>query len=282
MKKFFMAVIAIMMTMSVSAQFYIYLSNGEVLQADSISMVAPIPGTLYGEFSVSETTKVHFSKGNLQYVGTWQFAENQWDVFYDSQSENHRDLFGWGTGDAPNKESMDDSDYATFNEWGVNPITNGGNESNIWRTLTSDEWKYLFYERANAALLFGFGTVNGIDGTIVLPDNWVLPTGASFATSTEKGLSWNIYYYYNNNQDNFSHNTYTAEQWSVMESAGAVFLPSTGFRKGMDVGNQPCGYYWSAKSKDTSYALSLFFNWNSLYPVDQQRRNSGRSVRLVR
>ena len=30
MKKFFMAVIAIMMTVSVSAQFYIYLSNGEV------------------------------------------------------------------------------------------------------------------------------------------------------------------------------------------------------------------------------------------------------------
>ena len=60
-KKFFMAVIAIMMTASVSAQFYIYLSNGDVLQADSISTVAPTPssdnGMLSGEFSVSATEK---------------------------------------------------------------------------------------------------------------------------------------------------------------------------------------------------------------------------------
>ena len=91
MKKFVMAVIALMMTVSVSAQFYIYLSNGEVLQADSISMVAPsIPnlptpsgdGILSGAFSVGESTQVHFSQGNLQYQAstqTWRFAENQYD-----------------------------------------------------------------------------------------------------------------------------------------------------------------------------------------------------------
>lgn len=45
MKKFFMAVIALMMTVSVSAQFYIYLNNGEVLKADSISMVEPSPSS---------------------------------------------------------------------------------------------------------------------------------------------------------------------------------------------------------------------------------------------
>ena len=76
MKKIFMAVIAIMMTVSASAQFYIYLSNGEVLQADSVSLIPPAPkpinGMLCGEFSVSATTKVHFSQGNLQYVGTWK------------------------------------------------------------------------------------------------------------------------------------------------------------------------------------------------------------------
>ena len=36
-----MAVIAMMMAVCVSAQFYIYLSNGSVLEADSISTVAP-------------------------------------------------------------------------------------------------------------------------------------------------------------------------------------------------------------------------------------------------
>lgn len=46
MKKFFMAVIALMMTVSVSAQFYIYLNTGEVLKADSISMVEPSPSSI--------------------------------------------------------------------------------------------------------------------------------------------------------------------------------------------------------------------------------------------
>ena len=41
MKKMFMAVIALMMTISASAQFYIYYSDGTVSKVDSISMVAP-------------------------------------------------------------------------------------------------------------------------------------------------------------------------------------------------------------------------------------------------
>lgn len=80
-----------------------------------------------GEFSVSETKKVYFSAGNLQYNPDevkWRIAENQWDfVGYTSLSENYGiveggnnrysptiiqagnlnawpywiDLFGWGT-----------------------------------------------------------------------------------------------------------------------------------------------------------------------------------------
>ena len=69
MKKFFMAVIAFMMTISASAQFYIYCSDGNVIKVDSISMVAPsydeTPGI--GTFSVSDSKQVTFSKGNLQY-----------------------------------------------------------------------------------------------------------------------------------------------------------------------------------------------------------------------
>ena len=41
MKKLFMAVIALMMTISTSAQFYIYFSDGTVAKVDSISMIAP-------------------------------------------------------------------------------------------------------------------------------------------------------------------------------------------------------------------------------------------------
>ncbi len=44
MKKMFMAVIALMMTISASAQFYIYCSDGNVIKVDSISMVSPAQG----------------------------------------------------------------------------------------------------------------------------------------------------------------------------------------------------------------------------------------------
>ena len=307
MKKIFTAVIALLMTVSVSAQFYIYLSNGEVLKADSISLVAPTTpsdeGILSGEFSVSATEKVHFSKGNLQatYNGSswsWSFATNQWDYIGDAaantaitgngtvSTNGTVDLFGWSTA-ATYFGIHNSTDYSIYSgdfvDWGTNAITNGGNEANAWRTLTKDEWVYLFYTRENAATLFGLGSVNGVNGTILLPDNWTLPAGASFTASTTQGLADQGTYFSNSSGNNFSHNTYTAEQWSVMESAGAVFLPAAGYRGGTGVyyvGSY--GYYWSATPFVTNYAYYLDFGSSYLRPQYYGYRSSGRSVRLVR
>ena len=240
------------------------------------------PGALPGEFSVSASQKVQFSQGNLQYVGTWQFADHQWDCFGNSQSDNHRDLFGWGTGDAPNKVSTDYNDYSSFVDWGTNAITNGGDEANVWRTLTRDEWVYLFYTRTNAAMLFGLGSVNGVNGTILLPDDWTLPAGASFTASTTQGLADDGGHYYNPNSDNFSHNTYTTAQWAVMEENGAVFLPAAGSRNGTDVDYVGLrGGYRSATSDDTENAYYLSFGSGLLYPQYNYYRYYGFSVRLV-
>ena len=241
-------------------------------------------GVLSGEFSVSATTKVHFSKGNLQYVGTWQFATNQWDYFGTSQSDNHRDLFGWGTGNNPNNVSTDYDDYATYIEWGNNPITNGGNKANQWRTLSKDEWVYLFYGRTDAATKFGLGSVNGVNGTILLPDNWTLPGGVSFNAGTTKGLVWteDRYYYDSNGGQHFADNTYTAAQWKAMEDNGAVFLPAAGHRYGSDVlGVGSYGDYWSSTPNEYS-ACFLFFYSDYLNPQSYLNRVDGRSVRLVR
>ncbi len=301
-----MAAIALMMTLSVSAQFYIYLSNGEVLQADSISLVAPSDtpdnpvtpvtpenGALAGLFSVSATTQVQFSQGNLQYqasTDTWRFAENQYDIIGSDNSNiavdysGLIDLFGWGTGSNPTQASTDYSDYSTFTDWGVNAISNGGNTANTFRTLTKDEWVYLFYTRTNAATLFGLGSVNGVNGTILLPDDWTLPEGASFTASTTLGLADQGSYYLNYNGNNFSHNTYTAAQWSQMESAGAVFLPAAGNRGGTGVDSVGSyGYYWSATPGGTGNACSLSFSSAFLDPQDGGiSRCIGFSVRLVR
>ncbi|MBQ3673293.1 MAG: hypothetical protein IJQ20_10225 [Paludibacteraceae bacterium] len=297
MKKIILMAVAALMAMSVSAQDIVkkvrlYKGNEIVAEQnydelDSIVFVdvekAASGGALVGKFSVSATTQVQFSQGNLQYVGTWQFAENQWDYLGDNQSDNHRDLFGWGTGNNPTNVSTDNSDYATFTDWGTNAISNGGNQANLWRTLTTDEWVYLFYGRANAATLFGLGSVNGVNGTILLPDNWVTPSGVSFTASTTQGLEDEDGDYYNTNGNNFSHNTYTKEQWSVLESAGAVFLPAAGYRYGTGVdGVGSDGGYWSATPDDTDYAYNLLFYSGGLYPQDSYRRYLGFSVRLVR
>lgn len=247
------------------------------------------PGALKGEFSVSASTKVHFSQGNLQYqasTSTWRFAENQYDMIGSDNSNisdtytGWIDLFGWGTGNNPTQASTDVADYATFADWGVNKISNGGNAANVWRTLTKDEWVYLFYGRTNAATLFGLGSVNGVNGTILLPDNWTLPAGASFTASTTQGLTDQGTYYNNSNGTNFSHNTYTAEQWSKMGSAGAVFLPAAGYRIGTDVINVGSyGCYWSNFTDD---AYGLYFDPDLLNPQINYNRRSGISVRLVR
>ncbi len=291
-----MAVIALMMTLSVSAQFYIYLSNGEVLQADSISLVAPSDtpdnpntpvtpenGTLSGLFSVSATTQVQFSQGNLQYqasTDTWRFATNQYDLIGSDNSNISAsytgwiDLFGWGTGSNPTQASTSYSDYSTFTDWGVNAISNGGNTANTWRTLTKDEWVYLFNTRTDASSKYGVASVNGVNGLVILPDSWVLPSGCSFVAGV--AASYGAEYF-------ASVNTYTAEQWSQMESAGGVFLPAAGYRYGTNVNDVGSfGFYWSSTPYDTNFAYYLYFYSNYLYPQYYYDRSIGQSVRLVR
>ena len=268
-------------------------------------------GRLPGRFSVAAGKQVQFSKGNLQYqasMNTWRFAEHQWDIVgmgYGQTNKNNDcyiggtvqnsdnrqigsnyngwiDLFGWGTGNAPTKSSWDVSDYQTFVDWGTNAISNGGNQANMWRTLTKDEWVYLFHSRSNYANLFGLGTVNGVQGTIILPDSWVTPVGLTFTPSTGKGLSWEGSYYHNSNDDNYSHNSYTSSQWELMESAGAVFLPAAGRRYGTSVGSTgSIGRYWSSTQNDSYNAYRLSFDTSNLYPQRSIDRYYGFSVRLV-
>jgi len=249
-------------------------------------------GILPGAFSVGENTQIHFSQGNLQYQAstqTWRFAENQYDTIgalnanISPTYEGWIDLFGWGTGNNPTISSTDYNDYSSFTDWGVNAISNGGNETNQWRTLTKDEWVYLFYTRTNAASLFGLGSVNGINGTIILPDNWSTPQGVSFTPSTSKGLTDQGTFYADINDDHFDDNTYTAEQWSEMEQSGAVFLSTAGYRIGLDMYNVGLrGGCWSATPNNESEAYFMYFGVDGLNPESFTNRYRGRSVRLVR
>ena len=245
-----------------------------------------------GKFSVSASQQVVFSKGNLQYqpsTRTWRFAENQWDIIGEDNrniSDTYTgwiDLFGFGTGDAPTKASQEPADYAVFTDWGTNKISNGGNKANEWRTLSADEWEYLFHGRANAERLFGLGMVNGVLGCVVLPDSWKLPAGLVFTPSTTKGLVWTDNHYENPNSGNFYHNTYDLDQWQQMEKAGAVFLPSCGCRIGTvtkSTGN--FGFYHSSTILYGTYTPSLYFCWIYTVPRNYYNTFNASGVRLVK
>ena len=239
-----------------------------------------IEGELSGVFSVSPNHKVRFSKGNLQYqasTDSWRFAEHQYDYIGEANmniSDAYSgwiDLFGWGTGNAPTKTSTSVSDYSSFIDWGMNPVSNAGNEAGLWRTLSKDEWLYLFHDRADYDKLFGWGKVAGVSGVILLPDNWVKPSGVSFWSYSE-----------GNANDHISDNTYTVSQWQKMEDAGAVFLPAAGYRDETRViFSGLIGYYWSSTQYDSDYAYILYFETTYLGPQDYYYRGGGRSVRLV-
>ena len=299
MKKFFMAVIALMMTISASAQFYIYCSDGNVIKVDSISMVAPsydeTPGI--GTFSVSDSKQVTFSKGNLQYTqstNTWSFASTQWEVIGTdnviggsvssdpTDGDEKRgdaladkvDLFGWSTG-ATNfgvSTSQSSNDYSgSFVDWGTNQI--GNDAPNTWRTLSYDEWYYLRWERPNYSELCGVAQVNGVNGLIFLPDNWTCPAGVTFKSGFHSNYGVDYYAAYQ---------AFTAAEWSKLEAAGAVFLPASGDRSGSNVSYvRNRGYYWSATEYDSYNEYYLFFASGGAYMYDYNRY-IGLSVRLVK
>ena len=249
-------------------------------------------GCLPGKFSVSATQQVQFSQGNLQYrasTGTWRFAENQYDIIGNANSNISAsysgwiDLFGWGTGDNPTKTSTDYNDYKIFVDWGIHVGSNDGYETDSWRTLTKDEWAYLLTIRANADSLFGMGFVNGINGAILLPDDWVRPDNIIFTASILSGMTDMGGFYQDDSLINhYFDNIYDADKWKLMEKNGAVFLPAAGYRLDTDVicvGTN--GFYWLANSYDARYAYYLYFLSYDI-AILSYFRDCGHSVRLVR
>lgn len=238
-------------------------------------------GVLPGAFSVSSTEQVHFSQGNLQYrasTNTWRFAEHQYDCVGGNNvniSANYNgwiDLFGWGTGDNPIITSQDYAYYPNFTEWGNNAISNGGNTVNsIWHTLSAAEWSYLLNTRTDAYSKQGEGNINGIGGFIILPDNWTQPSSCPVFAP---GIA--------SDNNDWTHNCYTLAQWSLMEAAGAVFLPAAGYRMGTSVGVVgDVGYYWLSTPgyySNDAYCIHFEIGYAGL---DFFSRYNGLSVRLV-
>lgn len=219
-----------------------------IFNGNDLTFVEATPtGALQGRFSVSSTKQVRFSPGNLIYqegTDSWQFDE--------TQVNRYSTWYNYGSGYYPGNGRYNgyfgevgyNGEVPPFVDWGMNAIANGGNEPNAWRTLSKDEWNYLFYTRADASDKYGIAEINGDCGLVLLPDNWTLPEGLQFTPgwpetgqfSVVGSQSWRL----------FHPQRYTMSQWSEMEANGAVYLPE--------------GSYWSSTADD-SYVYELYFSF---------------------
>lgn len=285
-------------------------------------------------FSVAADKKVVFAPANLvatigsDYASTrWFFHANQYDMVYTESTNNgspkqsfavdaNFDLFGW-VGASCNAEVL------TGNaEWGITgntTVTNyggtvigvsdplkhdwgessiGGYATNFWSTPSISEWEYVIRTRPNArfakASLFGTKT-SGRHGIIVFPDTYVHPDGIA----TPVGINVE-------DKTNINGNNYTKAEWDQIEAAGAIFLPSAGYRTSgghlnhvnySDMGTEPvdddlialrywsCSPYVPKEGDDLSTmgkAYRFLVNSGNINFSSQQPRTTGMSVRLIR
>ena len=232
---------------------------------------ADVPaGALPGVFTVSpEGKKVHFSQGNIQATYNssastyaWGFAANQYDFIgnaagnttIDSQTNGAVvDLFGWststngGTSTTDNygiKTSTNNSDYSgDFYDWGK-----AVGDGSTWRTLSKDEWTYLFNNHSKK-----WATVNGVNGYVIAPDGFEGTLPDSYADDAALAAAGNL-----------------------------VFLPAAGYRYGSDVFTVGAsGFYWSSSDCDSDLANCMYFTMNGVIPDNTGSRSVGYSVRLV-
>ena len=260
-------------------------------------------GALNGEFTINWAgNKVKFSKGNLQYIGSaavpyWKFADHQWDYLGNNGQNSgneyaDRDCFGWGTSgwncgntyyqpwncDYSNGTlygpvgSNNLTDGYVNSDWGVyNAIANGGNQAGQWRTLSASEWNFLFaYRNTSSGVLFAKANVNGVNGIILLPDNW--------------STSYYVLNGANNTATSFNANTITADDWTdSLEAHGAVFLPTSGLRYGTNslYYLEERGCYWTSTCNGDNAAYFIYLT-DSVFGCYSYSRSYGVSVRLVK
>ncbi len=259
-------------------------------------------GAVNGLFTINENgDQVYFSKGNLQYqanTNTWRFAEHQYD--YVGSNNEHIgpeydgwiDLFSWGTSGYPHGANnyqpwsrimgaincyaygdpkYDLGDSTGLADWGYNAISNGGNQEHLWRTPTSEEFRYLLNERNTpSGYRYVKAVVDGVFGMIIFPDDW------DSTLFQFEGVNSPI--------QKIENNSVNLPCWTdIIETHGAVFLPASGIRDGTRMNAVGWyGFYWSSSHLDSTNALGMYCTYDTLFLPCITYRHGGRGVRLVR
>jgi len=255
-----------------------------------------VMGMLPGEFSVSDTKKVHFSKGNLQYrasSSTWRFAEAQYSYVGDATDGNVYDdngvkcnnanisasysgwidLFGWGTSGAdtyyPYLTEGDVSYYPfpgerkhiqdTKYDWGVNEISNASSLK-TWRTMTAGEYGYLLRTRTGekAATVNGTSNVLYVIATINTDVDAVKGMIIFPDGATIAADAATSWGTLNSTNCGYDGTQLTQAQWIALESVGCVFIPACGYRSGTDILNvNKSAIVWTSTGNNSPEAFVI-------------------------
>lgn len=296
-----------------TAAFHYTGMRGQVKEEERPTAAIPV-------FSVSNNTTVYFSRSNLQCKKTgsdwseyeWSFMDHAWDVVetadvsVDYAKENAISLFGWGTSgykdwpegrygkcSAPNSTSTTASDYGPVGgghlrgefskgDWGsqVGNLDDGCITSSKWRTLSAEEWSYLFTKR-KASVVPGannarFAIVRVCDrpGWLLFPDSfvWVEDKMGPVPNAINRDCP-----YYDGVIN------YDQQQFEAISAAGAVFLPNNGWRSGTAVRlvNVDCNYWTTTGTNAQSANSILLKNGDNVTMRPGLVRNDGFGVRLV-
>ena len=268
---------------------------------------------LPGLFSISNTEKVYFSQGNLQYYaasgthscaddtnqpGTWRFAEHQYDYVGNGNAEISSsyvgwiDLFGWGT-------SGWNSGASAYQPYSTSEINSDYYPGNSPSNDLIGAYQYA-----------DWGIYNAIYNGGNLPKQWRTLTGEQIgylysgrenaATKRSPATINSITGYiflpdnwvlpsgvtFTADASDYTSNDYSLAEWNLMEKHGAVFLPSAGYRRN---GVVPTSYlimgdYWTSTTYDADNANRLMTRTDFVRAgVDsKEERHYGFSVRLVK
>lgn len=229
-------------------------------------------GALPGVFSVSETKKVLFSKGNLwcdtdtnPTAANFHFEDSQYvgSNLRNETSNSHISHFMW-TETAAEAVALQYNGTVATKFFAASNFKVGDVDG--WMTLTDKEWLYLLGNYSTAPN-FRYSKMKKnveIDGMnyciVIVPDNWdtdVTPISES----------------------------YDAAAWAEAEAQGAVCIFPAGCRN--HSGNENVvyygsnGFYWSSNAKDNTSAYTVTISKNNMTKNDYNSRSMALSVRLV-
>lgn len=203
------------------------------------------PGdVLEGEFSVSDSKKVRFTKGNLwaDASNTLHFESRQ-NGFNEDYQTSHVSHFTWASS-VSDAVDINTGSYLFCDESHKQSVN--GSEA-VYYALSSAEWQYLFGHHS-----YRWVTAGGVNGYAIAPDDFR-------GTIADK---------------------YTDD--IALSEAGLLFLPAAGYRELDETeGCRQVGNYWSSVPSGSDEAHDVVFdNENVMYLSGT--RSTGQCIRLVK